>query len=117
MLFGVKFASFENTVSKYAWNFDERSENPKIIRITTEIVRSRSADIPVKFTIDERASVKKVKLRIKPVIIPSGFLLPVPTDPDNTIGKIGRMHGERIVTIPARNAKINNINILFCVAN
>ena len=60
-------------------------------------------------TIVERKSVKKVKLKINPVITPKGRALPisvVPIDEDKIIGRIGKMQGERIVTIPAKNAKI-----------
>ena len=48
---------------------------------------------------------KKVKLKIKPVITPSGLFFPPLIAPDKTIGKMGRMHGESIVTSPAINAK------------
>ena len=53
----------------------------------------------------ERNSVKKVKLKTKPKTIPRGFLFPEVTPPDKTIGKIGKMQGERIVTIPPKKAK------------
>jgi len=53
----------------------------------------------------ESASVKNVKLKINPLMTPSGRFFPPVIDPDKTIGSIGRMQGERIVTMPARNAK------------
>lgn len=52
----------------------------------------------------ERKSVKNVKLKTKPSTTPTGrFLLPV-TELERIIGSNGRMHGERIVTTPAKNA-------------
>jgi hypothetical protein len=44
------------------------------------------------------------------VTIPKGFFLPDATLPDKTTGKMGKMHGERIVIIPAKKEKpINRI--------
>lgn len=85
----------------------------------TENVRSESAGIPNALTIEERNRVKNVKLRINPTTIPYGlFLLDGSlTDEARITGRIGRMHGERIVTTPARNANIINIIILFYVLN
>ena len=61
-----------------------------------------------------RKSVKKVKLRIKPRIIPKGrFLSPLTLA--RTIGRIGRMHGERIVTIPAKKANRSKRIILLII--
>jgi hypothetical protein len=80
-------------------------------------VRSPSAERPVVFTIADRASVKKVKLKINPVIIPSGRFLPPVNDPERTIGRMGRIQGERMVTIPAKKAKIirSIIIVLLCI--
>lgn len=69
-----------------------------------------SAEISKLLTKVARKRVKKVKLTTNPITIPKGLLCP-PTLPDNTIGKIGRTHGDRIVTIPATNAKRISINI------
>ena len=77
----------------------------KLAMTKTEIKRSDSAGMPLKRTIEERKSVKKVKLTINPVMTPSGRFFPPVIEPDKTIGSIGRMQGERIVTMPARNAK------------
>jgi hypothetical protein len=57
--------------------------------------------------------VKKVKLRINPVTIPKGRDFPPPTALERTIGRIGRMHGERTVTIPAmkENSIKSNIKV------
>jgi len=59
-------------------------------------------------------TVKKVKLRINPATMPYGrrWLLPSLADEARIIGKIGRIHGERIVTTPARKAKTVSMIIL-----
>jgi hypothetical protein len=69
----------------------------------------------VDLTIADKKSVKKVKLKTNPVTIPNGRSLPPVSELDKTIGSTGRIHGERIVTIPLRKAKIININIIYCV--
>ena len=72
-----------------------------------DIKRNVSAGMPVIFTIDARKRVKKVKLAIKPMTTPSGRFLPDESaEEERIIGNIGRIQGESIVTIPARNAKI-----------
>ena len=65
-------------------------------------------------TIVVRKSVKKVKLRTKPKIMPNGRFLS-PLMPERTIGRIGKIHGDKIVTIPAKKANSNKsiIVILF----
>jgi hypothetical protein len=70
-----------------------------------------SEEIPVSLTIVARNSVKIVKLRINPKTIPRGFLLD-PKLPESTIGRIGKIHGERIVIIPAKKANKIRINII-----
>ncbi len=65
----------------------------------------RSDGTPVAFIIKERNKVKKVKLKIKPKTIPSGFFLSDVMEELKIIGRIGRIQGERIVTIPAKKAK------------
>ena len=70
----------------------------------TAIRRSASDGNPVARTIAVRKRVKNVKLRINPVTIPQGLRFPLMTDPPSTIGRTGRMQGDKIVTIPARNA-------------
>src|SRR5258708_18695699 len=49
---------------------------------------------------------RSVKLRIKPRIIPNGRFLS-PLTPERTIGRIGKIQGDKIVTIPAKNANNN----------
>jgi hypothetical protein len=64
----------------------------------------------------ERKSVKKVKLNTKPVTTPSGRDLPMSLPPIvevRMMGKSGKMQGERIVTRPARKAKIMSRNIII----
>ena len=76
--------------------------------------RSESADMLSVFTSVDKNKVKKVKLAIKPTTIPNGLCLlvsPSPIVDDKTIGRIGKIQGESIVTIPAIKAKKININI------
>jgi hypothetical protein len=70
-----------------------------------------SGDIPVALTRAVRNSVKNVKLRINPVTTPNGLRFPPVMEPDRTMGRIGRIHGERIVTIPPTKANRSNTNI------
>jgi len=72
--------------------------------IATDKALKKSGEMPVNFTNDERNSVKNVKLRINPTTIPNGLLLSLLIPPDKTIGSIGRIHGESIVTNPAMKA-------------
>ncbi len=67
------------------------------------------------WTIVARNNVKKVKLVINPVTTPSGRFLPPVSVPDNTMGRIGSMQGESMVTIPPRKAKNKRIIMLQCV--
>ena len=83
------------------------------MRMKTETLLRWSADNPVALTIADRNRVKKVKPKTKPVIIPKGFLFPPPTVPDKTTGKMGRMHGERMVTTPPKKAKRISKNIII----
>jgi hypothetical protein len=78
---------------------------------------SPSAESPVALTIEERARVKNVKLRINPVTIPNGRFLPPSREPDKTMGNTGKIHGERIVTSPAINAKKTKSIILFGIGD
>jgi hypothetical protein len=74
-----------------------------------ETVLRRSAETPVRRTRADRKRVKKVKLAIKPKIMPNGrdfefsFVL---TEEERIIGRTGKIQGERMVTIPAIKAKI-----------
>ena len=77
------------------------------------MVRNVSAGMPVHVMIVLRNNVKKVKLKINPVTTPSGFFFPPVRVPDKTIGSIGRIHGERIVIIPAKNAKAMSISMIL----
>ncbi len=91
-----------------------RSEAPNPAIINTDTTLSAFAEMPLRLTIVERNSVKNVKLRIKPMTTPRGRAFPEFSPlivEDRMIGKMGRIHGERIVTIPASNA--NAVSIII----
>jgi len=69
--------------------------------------------IPITLTTVVKNRVKKVKLNIKPATTPKGLRLPPTTELDNTIGNMGNIQGDKMVTIPPMNAKIKSSNILF----
>jgi hypothetical protein len=100
---GVNRASLLNSCSIYNCTRGIRRLIPNSKTMITENVRRKSAETPVSLTKVERKRVKNVKLMIKPVTIPKGLFFPVPTEPDRTMGRIGSMHGDRIVTTPAIN--------------
>ena len=82
-------------------------ETPKSAIITTDRTRSAFAGIPLSWTIVDKKRVKNVKLAIKPTTTPIGrdkFVFLSPIDDESTMGKIGKIHGDRMVTIPAKNA-------------
>jgi len=92
------------------WKLGIIKLNPKNKRIIPAITRRVFDGMPVSRTIIVRKSVKKVKLKINPRIIPKGrFLSPLTLA--RTIGRIGRIQGDRIVTMPAKNANKNKIII------
>src|SRR5437016_5530880 len=71
--------------------------------------RSTFGDKPVACTIAVSARVKNVKLMIRPKMMPRGLNLPFVVPADSIAGRIGKMHGDRIVKIPAKKAnKINS---------
>jgi len=76
--------------------------------------RNESAGIPLILTNVDKNKVKKVKLKINPVITPNGLFLlifPDSTVEDKIIGKTGKIHGDKIVTTPAKKAK-NKVKII-----
>ena len=79
--------------------------SPKRTTNATATARSASAGMASACTIADSASVKAVKLAAKPASTPSGRARPPPTPPERTIGRTGRMQGERMVTIPETKAK------------
>ena len=85
---------------------------PNIPITTTETVRSASAEIPVSLIMVVKNNVKNVKLSINPATTPSGFFFPPVSVPESTMGRIGSIHGERMVTIPPKKANKSNIIIL-----
>jgi len=107
---GILLESFENRISDIFWAAGRTRAIPKSRIIITEINLKESAEIPKLLTMRARKSVKKVKLKINPKTIPSGLLCP-PTLPDRTIGKMGSIQGDKIVTIPAIKAKSVSITI------
>jgi hypothetical protein len=90
------------------------SDKPKQKTIITDRTLNASEGIPRSLTIVVKNNVKNVKLRTNPETIPNGRLDPAPTPLDRTIGRTGKIHGERIVTIPARNAK--SISKIICAS-
>lgn len=84
---------------------------PKVKMIMTDINLNVSGEIRNNVTSEERKRVKKVKLMTNPRTIPTGLLFPPLIPPDNTIGSMGRMHGERMVTNPA--IKANKMRIII----
>ena len=77
---------------------------PKERMTAAASVLKKSADRLVKRTKLDRNKVKKVKLKIKPAIIPNGLLLPPVVPLPKTIGRIGKMQGDKMVTIPPKKA-------------
>jgi len=69
--------------------------------------------MPVALTIVVKKRVKIVKLKTKPVTMPKGRRRPSPTDPARTIGRTGRMQGDRMVTTPAKKAKTISKSIVY----
>ena len=84
---------------------------PKTRITIIDKLRRESGGMPKVLTNKLKKRVKKVKLRIKPATTPKGLFLPPVKEPVNTTGSIGKIQGERIVTIPAKNAKRINRNI------
>ena len=92
-----------------------RSEVPNPAIIIIEKIRSKPEDIPLILTIVERNKVKNVKLAINPSTIPIGRDRPVSFPPiveERIIGRMGKIHGDKIVIIPAKNANRSNKIIL-----
>jgi hypothetical protein len=58
-----------------------------------------------------RVRVKKVKLEIRPIMIPIGRHRPRIVPVDKTSGSTGSMHGEIIVKNPERKANVKRIII------
>ena len=101
--------SLEKSSSVQYWNLGINIDIPKRAITTTEKILNDSAGIPESLTIVDRKSVKNVKLNMNPVITPNGRALPiwvVPMLEDKIIGSIGKMQGDKIVTTPAKKAKI-----------
>ena len=106
-----------NSFSKSFWKAGISNVSPKVAITITETVRSELAEILVLLTIVDKKRVKKVKLRMKPVTTPHGLERSCrpPILDDKTIGKTGRMQGDRTVMIPAikANKMSRSIKIWF----
>ncbi len=74
---------------------------------TIEKLRSESAEIPKDFTIKLKKRVKNVKLKMNPVTTPNGLFFPPVNELDKTTGRIGSIHGDKIVTNPPKKSKDN----------
>jgi hypothetical protein len=116
-VFGANATSLLKNISIYSCTLGTTSENPKNPTTKTDKNRNASGEMPVSFTVTERKRVKKVKLNTNPVMTPRGLFFPPPMDPDKTIGSIGNMQGERMVTIPAKKAKRIKRIISICDAS
>lgn len=106
LVLGVNFASLVKESSKKSWILGINRLIPKINITTTENNLRLSAGMPISLTIDVRKRVKNVKLAINPKMTPSGRFVPPVKELDITIGNIGKIHGERTVTMPAIKEKI-----------
>jgi hypothetical protein len=95
-------------LSSQSWTFGINSEAPKMMSKATESNRRAPVDIPRAFARVNEKTAKKVKLRIKPVTTPRGRHFPFDSEPDRTMGRIGRMHGDSIVTSPPINENPSN---------
>jgi len=71
---------------------------------TIAAYRRRLGERPVAWTIAVSAKVKKVKLQISPMMIPSGRSFPCRVPADKIAGRIGKMQGDKTVKIPAKKA-------------
>lgn len=107
LVLGAKELSLTNNCSIQNWNLGIKKVTPKTPIIITEAILKVSRGIPNKLTMVDKKSVKKVKLKTKPVTIPNGRDLPkfLPArEEDKTIGNSGKIQGESTVTNPARKA-------------
>ncbi len=79
----------------------------KPINATTKMEKLRRilGDMLKTLTKPDKKRVKKVKLAMKPKMVPICFLKTLfsEIETDRTIGKTGKIQGERMVTMPAKN--------------
>jgi hypothetical protein len=94
----------ELSISHALWRGVIRRSKPAIHRIAIERTRNQLASIPIALTTYDRRAVARVKLTMKPVIMPIGRCLLSGVPLAKIIGKRGRIQGERIVTNPAMKA-------------
>ena len=75
--------------------------------------RSESAGIPISLTMVDKNRVNMVKLAIKPNTTPMGLFLPPTWADERIMGRRGKIQGDKIVTIPAKKAKIIRRSIVM----
>lgn len=97
-------------LSNACCNFGMTSAAPSASMMMTEVERRMSGDAPVYLTSVARERVKNEKLATNPTTTPYGLYLPPAIPPLRTSGRMGKIHGDRIVTNPPANAnKVSNI--------
>ena len=103
---GTLLTNKEKILSMKACAALDNIVRPRIATMKIEKLRRVLGDMFKTFTKVDRKRVKNVKLAMKPVTVPTCFFKsPLPeTETDKTIGKTGKIQGERIVTTPAINA-------------
>ncbi len=104
-------ATREASRSNSSCSFGTSMTAPKRPMKATATMRSASGDMPIAWTIAERVRVNTVKLTTNPASTPKGRAFPPPRLPDRTIGRTGRMQGERMVMIPDTKAKASRTAI------
>ena len=87
------------------------STKPKKAMMKIAAYLRNSGDIPVAYTMEVNARVKKIKLRQKPKITPKGRSVPFPLPAARMAGNKGRIQGDTTVTNPAIKANNNKISI------
>ena|SRR3989344_1147013 len=92
-------------------------ENPIITRIITAKRRITFGSTPKSCTRYEILKINTEKLAIIPSVMPRDFDFPPLRDEERTIGRIGQIHGARIVTKPEMNAKRRRTIIFYTIAN
>jgi len=93
------------------WKRGTIKVSPKKAIINTDTDLKLLAEIPNELTSVARNKVKNVKLKIKPTTTPIGLRLPSPAELERIIGNIGKIHGESMVTTPAKNENVRTLII------
>lgn len=101
----VRFARREARDSQRTRSLGIVRTSPKTRMVIAAIFLRVSPGSPVARTIEVRNRVKKVKLMMNPETTPSGRFFPSWAEAPRTIGRSGRIQGERMVTSPPKKAK------------